>query len=153
MSDRVANYEVDAKRSKVLLLDALINVVLGLLLAIFPDSVVRLLGVPATDTRFYPSILGAVLLGIGVALLIESYRKPSRSPGLGLSGAIAINLCEAIFLIGWLLSGTLDVPFRGHVFLWTIAVALVAISGSEWWLMKRTAASPTSTDATHGERE
>jgi peptidoglycan/LPS O-acetylase OafA/YrhL len=153
MIDRVSEHHVDERRSKVLLLDALINIVLGLLLATFPDSVVRLLGVPATDTRFYPSILGAVLLGIGVALLIEFYRKPSRSPGLGLSGAIAINLCGAVFLIGWLLTGTLNIPLRGKVFLWTVAVALVTISGSEWWLMKRIAASPTSTDATDGERE
>ena len=108
---------------------------------------------PATDTKFYPSILGAVLLGIGVALLIEFYRKPSRSPGLGLNGAIAINLCGAVFLTGWLLSGQLNLPLRAQVFLWTIAVVLVAISGSEWWLMKRIAASPTSTDATDGERE
>ena len=129
-------------RSKLLLLDAFVNVVLGLLLATFPDSVVQLLGVPATDTRFYTSILGAVLLGIGLALLIEFYRKPSQSPGLGLNGAIAINMCGAFFLAGWLLSGTLDIPVRGQVFLWAVAIGLAAISGSEWWLTKGTAHSP-----------
>ena len=133
-------------RSKMLLMDSLINVVLGLLLATFPDSVVRFLGVPKTDTKFYPSILGAVLLGIGLALLIEFYRKPSRAPGLGLNGAIAINLCGALFLVGWLLSGMLAIPVRGQVFLWAVAIGLVAISGSEWWLMKATAHSPGDKD-------
>ena len=150
MSNRAANNGVNAKRSKVLLLDAFINIALGLLLATFPNSVVRLLGVPTTDARFYPSILGAVLLGIGLALLIEFYRKPAQSPGLGLNGAIAINLCGAVFLTGWLLSGTLNIPVRGKVFLWIIAVALSTISGSEWWLIRRAAVRPTSTDAADG---
>ena len=142
MSDRAANNGVNAKRSKVLLLDAFINIALGLLLATFPNSVVRLLGVPTTDARFYPSILGAVLLGLGLALLIEFYRKPAQSPGLGLNGAIAINLCGALFLALWLLSGTLNIPLRGHVFLWAVTIGLIAISGSEWWLMKGTTHSP-----------
>ena len=152
MSDGTAEGDGAVTRPKILLLDAFINIVLGLLLATFPKSVVRLLGVPTTDARFYPSILGAVLLGIGLALLIEFYRQPSQSPGLGLHGAIAINLCGAFFLAGWLLSGTLNIPLRGQVFLWTIAVALVIISGSESWLMRRTAANPKSTDVTDGER-
>lgn len=126
-------------RSKLLLLDAFVNVVLGLLLATLPDSVVRFLGAPTTDTKFYPGILGAVLLGIGLALLIEFYRKPSQSPGLGLNGAIAINMCGAFALAGWLLIGALDLPMRGQVFLWAVAIGLVAISGFEWWLLKGTA--------------
>jgi hypothetical protein len=150
MSESVVNNRGNPKRSKVLLLDAFVNIALGLLLATFPNSVVRLLGAPATDTRFYPSILGAVLLGIGLALLIEFYRQPAQSPGLGLNGALAINLCGAFFLAGWLLSGTLNIPLRGQVFLWAIVVALVTISGSELWLIKRAAVRPTSTDATDG---
>ena len=153
MNDRAKNHDVENKRSKLLLLDALINVVLGLLLATFPDTVVRFLGVPTTDTRFYTSILGAVLLGIGLALLIEFYRKPSQSPGLGLNGAIAINLCGAVFVAGWLLSGTLDIPLRGRVFLWAVALGLVAISVSEWWLAKSVAARPRDANCTDDARE
>jgi MFS family permease len=146
MTDRAANQAAGVKRSKLLLLDALINIVLGLLLATFPSWVVQLLGVPATDTRFYTSILGAVLLGIGLALLIEFFRKPSQAAGLGLSGAIAINLCGAVFLAGWLLCGTLDIPLRGRVFLWAVAIALVAISGGEWLLAKTATVTPQDTE-------
>ena len=42
------------RSSKILLVDALINLVLGVLLATFPRSVVDFLGVPHTDAKFYP---------------------------------------------------------------------------------------------------
>jgi hypothetical protein len=114
--------------SKLLLVDAAINLILGVLLVTFPRSVVDLLGVPHSDATFYPSILGAVLIGISVALVIEYLHKPTGPAGLGLHGAIAINLCGALFLAGWLFSGSLDIPFRGQVFLWGLTAVLVVIS-------------------------
>jgi cation transport ATPase len=117
--------------SKLLLLDAVINLILGVLLATFPKTVVDFLGVPDTDTTFYPSILGAVLVGIGVALVIEYFRRSTGAAGLGLHGAIAINLCGALFLVGWLLIGNLEIPLRGHVFLWSLAAVLIVISVAE----------------------
>jgi hypothetical protein len=116
------------KSSKLLLVDALINLVLGILLATFPKSVVAFLGVPESSTKFYPSILGAVLIGIAVALLIEYRRKPDRPTGLGLYGAISVNLVGAVFLVGWLLFGRLTIPVRGQVFLWAVAGVLFVIS-------------------------
>lgn len=116
------------KSSKLLLVDALINLILGVLLATFPKSVVVFLGVPDSSTKFYPSILGAVLIGIALALVIEYVGKPTRPAGLGLYGAIAINLCGAVFLTGWLLWAGLEIPLRGRVFLWAIAGVLFVIS-------------------------
>ena len=116
------------KSSKLLLVDALINLMLGVLLATFPKSVVAFLGVPDCRTKFYPSIFGAVLIGIGVALVIEYVRKPTRPAGLGLYGAVVINLIGAVFLVGWLLCGGLEIPLRGQVFLWAVAGVLVVIS-------------------------
>ena len=116
------------KSSKLLLVDAFINLILGVLLATFPRSVVEFLGVPHSNTKFYPSILGAVLIGIGVALVIEYFRRPTRPAGLGLHGAIAINLCGALFLVGWLLIGDLQIPLRGQAFLWSLAALLIVIS-------------------------
>lgn len=114
--------------SKILLVDALINLILGVLLATFPRSVVDLFGVPDTDATFYPSILGAVLVGVGLALVIEYLRKPNGPAGLGLHGAIVVNLCGALFLVGWLLIGRLEIPLRGQVFLWCLAGVLIVIS-------------------------
>ena len=118
-------------RSSVLLtIDAAINLVLGILLILFPKGLVILLGVPESESPFSPAILGAVLFGIGIALLIERFRG---SGGLGLLGAVSINLCGGIVLAGWLLFGNLDLPLRGLVFLWVLAIILVSISAFELW--------------------
>ena len=118
----------------VLLVDAAINLFLGLLLLIFSETLVEFLGVPATEQSFYPNILGGVLFGIGVALLIECFRSPNGLVGLGLGGAIAINLCGGLVLVFWLITGNLSIPIRGQIFLWTLAVILVAISSIELFM-------------------
>ena len=59
-------------KHKILLpVDSIINVILALLLILFPAEIVEFLGLPFTSTNFYPSILGAVLSGTGVALFLE----------------------------------------------------------------------------------
>lgn len=123
------------KPSKVLLVDALINLILGILLLLlipFPDQLPKLLGVPKVEQTFYPSIMGGVFIGIAIALLIENYRSTeSGLIGLGLGGAIAINLSGGMVLIGWLTFGKLDIPVNGKVFLWIIAIILIMISSIE----------------------
>jgi hypothetical protein len=90
------------KPSKAIpIVDAAINLILGFLLLIFSPQVVQLLGVPATNQNFYPNILGGALFGIGIALLIECCRGSGRLVGLGLGGAIAINLCGGMVLTAW----------------------------------------------------
>jgi len=114
----------------LLTIDAIINLALGAVLIIFPASVVDFLGVPQAVSSFYPSILGAVLFGIGIALIIEIY----KTTGLGLLGAIAINLCGALTLAGWLSFGDLLLPLRGQIFLWSLVFVLVGISTIEWMI-------------------
>jgi hypothetical protein len=88
--------------------------------------------VPGVDNAFYPSIFGGVLIGIGIALVVESRRtEPGRLVGLGLGGAIAINLSGGIVLLGWLLFGGMELPAVGSVFLWIIAGLLIIISTVE----------------------
>ena len=121
--------------SKVLMIDAGINLILGVLLLLtipFPEQISQFLGVPKVTNAFYPSIFGAVLFGIGIALVLESYRtKAEQLVGLGLGGAVAINLCAGAVLIGWLIFGDLILPLRGMVFLWSIGLILITISGFE----------------------
>ena len=116
-----------SKHKTLLVIDAIINFVLGLLLLLFPAGVVELLGLPLTNTNFYPSILGAVLFGIGVALLIERYGASKNIRGLGLGGAIAINLCGAGVLLLWLLIAPFDISLRGNVILWSIAIIVLIV--------------------------
>jgi len=115
-------------RSTLLKTDAAINLILGILLMAFPTGLVKALGIPMADPSFYATILGGVLFGIGLALLVENYRKSSRFAGLGLGGAIAINLCGGFVLAAWLLSGKLSLPLRGQIFLRSLVVVLVGIS-------------------------
>ena len=118
------------KESTLLILDAFINYALGILCLLYP-YVAETVGVPFVENSFYPSILGAVLFGIGIALTIEYFRKKIGWVGLGLGGAVAINLVGGTVLIFWLVLGNLTIPFRGHVFLWMLAIILVLISSFE----------------------
>jgi hypothetical protein len=112
----------------LLKIDAAINLILGILLLAFPLELVQALGVPMVDPSFYPSILGGVLFGIGLALLIECYRQSNGFIGLGLGGAIAINLCGGFVLAIWLLSGRLNLPLRAQIFLWALVLLLIGLS-------------------------
>ena len=95
----------------------------------FPEQMTELLGVPDVGQAFYPSVMGGVFVGIGIGLMVESKRKrPEQPVGLGLAGAIAINLCGGGVLIAWLLIGNLNLPIYGELFLWSIAILLVGIS-------------------------
>jgi hypothetical protein len=114
--------------STLLKADAAINLILGILLMAFPSGVVKALGVPMSAPPFYATILGGVLLGIGMALLLECYRKTSRFVGLGLGGAIMINLSGGFVLAVWLVYGKLTLPLRGHILLWFLVVLLAGIS-------------------------
>ena len=51
-----------------------------------------------------------------------------------MGGAIAIHLSGGIILLGWLLFGGMDLPLRGSIFLWSIALLLVVIRMVEWIL-------------------
>lgn len=125
------------KQFKILLIDALINLLLGILLLLFSDTIANMLGAPASKSAFYPNILGAVLIGIAIALIIEYYRKPSGLVGLGLGGAVSINLCGGLVLSLWLLFGSLNLPLKGLIFLWSLVFILVIISLAEIFFYHR----------------
>jgi hypothetical protein len=107
------------------------------LLAYSPD-LANLLGVPITESAFYPNLLGAIFIGITSALLVEAFKKKQTSRvGLGMFGAICVNLCGSIVLLIWLIMGNLDLPVRGMVFLWIIALSVLMVSSLELYLLLR----------------
>jgi hypothetical protein len=115
------------QQKKLLILDAVVNLLLGVLLLCFPFGIASWLGVPEGGSNVYPIILGAVLFGIGAALLLEAQGDQKGIRGLGLEGAIAINFCGAGALAVWLLLVPVDIPLRGYVVLWTIAISVLVI--------------------------
>jgi hypothetical protein len=76
-------------------------------------------------------ILGGVLLGISIALFLERGILGRRGSGLGLDGAVAINLCGGLVLVGLLTFGDLALTLRGTVFLWVLVALLLGISAVE----------------------
>ena len=108
----------------LLLADAVINILLGVLLLLYPEWLVEALGMPPVATTFFPNVLGGVLFGIGLALLI-AHRGGAQ--GLGLDGAIAINLCGAGVVVGWLIVASHAIPPRGRITLWIIALLVIGI--------------------------
>ena len=120
-----------------LLIDAAINFFLGLILVFYPRTIIEFLGVPLVEQPFYASILGAVLVGIGIALVIECFRLPAGKVGLGLGGAVAINLSGGAVLAAWLIWGNLNIPLHGRIFLWSLAAVLVVISSTELLIHQR----------------
>ncbi len=120
--------QVPTSNKTLLTADSVVNIALGVLLMAFPAKLVEFLGVPAATSAFYPSILGAVLFGIGIALWIG---RSGNSSGLGLGGAVSINMCGGVILALWLILGNLEIPSHGQVFLWILVVFLVGLSGME----------------------
>ena len=105
---------------------------------VFPRDIVSFLGIPQPGSAFYPSILGAVLFGIGIALWMERGADRASGRGLRLGGAVVINLCAALVLAAWLLFGSLSLSARGSGFLWCIVAVLIVVSLAEIASVRRT---------------
>lgn len=122
---------MNRKQKTLLIIDGAINLLLGALLFSFPFGVAEILGIYRPQVFFYPSILGAVLVGIGIALMIEAFGARRGVRGLGLGGAIAINLCGGGVLAAWLSLFPRDLPARGQILLWAVAVIVLGVGMTE----------------------
>jgi len=118
---------MDTKHKTLLLIDGIANLGLGILLLLFPLGIADILGVPVPESSFYATILGGVIFGIGVALLIERYGFEKQIRGLGLGGAIAVNICGSLVLLGWLLFAPPVIPLRGSIILWAIGIIVLML--------------------------
>jgi len=114
-------------KKTLLVADCLINLLLGALLLLSPVGTLELLGMPPASNHFYTTILGGVIFGIGLALFVELHWGNSIVRGLGLAGAIAINLCGGGILLVWLALDPFQLPVRGTIILWLVALLVVGI--------------------------
>jgi len=120
-----------ARKNLLLVVDGIVNLFLGVLLVSLPARLMVALDLPKVETTFYVNILGAVLFGIGLALLLERFTGQQGITGLGIGGAIAINLCGAGVLVFWLLFGNLELSLGGAIFLWGIAFVVLGVAMAE----------------------
>ena len=121
----------------LLVVDAVVNLILGGLLLWYPKILVEAIGLPPSPQKIYSTVLGGVLVGIGIALILEDRRTEDSPIGLGLGGAIAINLCGATALAASLLSAQLILTTFGRIFLWGLVFILAFVSGLEWLSLLR----------------
>ena len=117
----------------LLLIDSVVNIVLGLVLLAFPLGSGEILGLPISEKNFYPAILGAVLLGIGIALFIEVKFYDRGKRGLGLDGAIIINIVASVVLIIILIFGQLNISTTGLTILWVVGLSVLIIGLAEYF--------------------
>jgi hypothetical protein len=110
---------------QLLWLEMLLKLVAGLLLTLAPLTTLRILGLPRPDTGFWPRVCGALLLGMAGALFLEG---TSRGHGLGLAGAIVINLCGAAVLAAQLVLEAGPASRRGRITVWLAVCLLVIVS-------------------------
>ena len=122
------------KKDRILLLiDSVVNTVLGLVLLAFPLGSGEILGLPISEKNFYPAILGAVLLGIGIALFIEVKFYDRGKRGLGLDGAIIINIVASVVLIIILIFERPDISTTGSIILWVVGLSVLIIGLAEYF--------------------
>lgn len=110
---------------QLLFIEALVKAAIGLLLITAPGVVIKILGLPPVPTGFWPRILGAALIGIAGANLIEGTLLGSR--GLGLAGSLAINFALAAMLTIQLAVNAAATTVRGKLLLWILAAALYVL--------------------------
>lgn len=110
---------------QLLWLETLLKFVPGILLAVAPLTTLRLLGLPRPDTGFWPRLCGAILVGIAGALFLEG---TSSGHGLGLAGAIIINLCGGAVLAAMLVLDVGPHSARGRASVWLVVCTLFILS-------------------------
>ena len=100
----------------LLTIDATINLLLGYCCSPFPTSWPACLGCLRQPMVFTPTYSVGFCSGSALPGLWKGAIKQASAIGLGLGGAIAINLCGGLVLCGWLVFGDLLLPLCGLIF-------------------------------------
>jgi O-antigen/teichoic acid export membrane protein len=125
------------KEDKILLvIDSTVNIVIGIILLCFPLGIGDYLELPKSDNNLYPTILGAIILGIGIALFIEYKYFEKGKRGLGIEGAIIINIIASSALMIFLVFGNLNISLLGTVILWFVGILVFVIGLVEYFRQK-----------------
>ena len=111
---------------QLLWLETLLKLAAGAALVLVPLTTIRVLGLPASATGFWPRLLGVLLIGVAAAAYIEGAWAGSR--GLGLAGLVIINILGAAMLALLAMFGGGAQTRRGAVSLWTLVVLLLLLA-------------------------
>lgn len=96
-----------------------------MLLIVFPRDLISFLEVPEPGSVSCPTFLALYSSTLGSRF---GWSKGLTARGLGLGGAIAINLCGALVLAAWLLFGDLALSIKRAGMPWGTVVILIVVS-------------------------
>ena len=116
-----------------MLIDGIVNLAVGLVLLCYPLGIGDYLELPKSDNNFYPVILGALILSIGIALFVERKYYELGIRGLGIEGAIIINIITSSALIIFLIFGRLNLSIVGSIILWFVGILVFTIGVVEFF--------------------
>lgn len=102
---------------------------IGAIMLLAPLTAAKLAGLPHGNSAFWPRLFGAALLGIAAAFAIEGYSQINahiNAKGLGLAGAVVINLITLLALIGAIIFKGVA-SRRGLLLIWCLVMILLAL--------------------------
>jgi hypothetical protein len=111
---------------QLLWIETLLKLSAGLVLVLAPLSTIKLLGLPRTETGYWPRLLGSVLIGLAGALFVEGSALGSQ--GLGLAGCVIVNFCAVLMMGSLLALEAGPASTRGRAVVWALVVLLVFLS-------------------------
>jgi hypothetical protein len=111
---------------QLLWIETLVKFAGGMVLVIAPLTAIRALGLPGTDSGFWPRILGAVLIGLAAATYLEG-RSGGAAGGVGLAGCFLINIAAVAVLTALQVLGRGAQTRRGEAALWLLVVLLLLL--------------------------
>jgi len=111
---------------QLLWIETLLKLSGGLVLALAPLTAIKVLGLPRTDSGFWPRLLGAVLIGMAAATYLEG-RYAGATRGLGLAGSLLVNVATIGMLTTLLVLGRASTTQRGTAILWLLVAALTLL--------------------------
>lgn len=98
----------------------------GLVLVLAPLTAIRLLGLPGTDSGFWPRLLGAVLIGLAAAIFFEG-RFGGSPRGLGIAGCFMVNVAAVTMLVTHMVLSRSVQTRRGQSVLWLLIALLLLL--------------------------
>lgn len=101
----------------------------GLVLLFVPLTAIKVLGLPRSETPFWPRLLGAVLIALALATYMDASARLGH--GLALGGSFVINVTVGLVLAALLYLKQGSQTVRGRILLWALTAVLLLLAAVE----------------------
>jgi hypothetical protein len=111
---------------ELLWIETVLKLASRLALSLAPLLIIKALGLPPSQSTFWPRLLGALLIGLAAATFLQGVWPEARA--IGLAGCILINLTSAAIITVLAVLGAGAPTWRGAAVLWALVVVLIVLS-------------------------